>query len=171
MPLCHSHMTVEVFAVVFAQHTAQPWVVRAKGYRRLLWRKRAPLLIPVMLITGKWWSMVYNGLDINLLILCTCYLLVWVTSRSRWPAEHNASPVPHCVKQNDRLKKKIAAASGAVGISLDEGVHDDLKEIVTSKSTEFFEWLCMVELCTELFYAIILLCFLLICYPYILLYF
>ena len=44
-------------------------------------------------------------------------------------------------KQNDRLKKKIAAASEAVGLSLDEEVHDDLKEIVTSKSTEFFEGL------------------------------
>jgi len=41
--------------------------------QRLLWRKWAPLLIPVMLITGKWWS-IYNGLDINLLIYVHAFL-------------------------------------------------------------------------------------------------
>lgn len=42
-------------------------------------------------------------------------------------------------KQNDRLKRKIAALSEVVGISLDEDSHNDLKEIVKSESTRFLD--------------------------------
>lgn len=43
------------------------------------------------------------------------------------------------MKQNDRLKRKIAALSEVVGISLDEDLHNDLKEIVKSESTRFLD--------------------------------
>lgn len=42
-------------------------------------------------------------------------------------------------KQNDQLKRKIAALSEVVGISLDEDSHNDLKEIVKSESTRFLD--------------------------------
>ena len=42
-------------------------------------------------------------------------------------------------KQNDRLKRKIAALSEVVGISLDEDSHNDLKEIVKAESTRFLD--------------------------------
>ena len=46
----------------------------------------------------------------------------------------------YCVvsKQRDRLKKKIAAASEVVGVSLDEEAHEDLK-VLTSESARFHE--------------------------------
>lgn len=42
-------------------------------------------------------------------------------------------------KQHDRLRKKIAAAPVAVGVSLDESAHEDLKAITTSESAKLLE--------------------------------